>query len=302
MPQFVFESDTIDLPKGAWAKTAGARLRFRGKTVLGLTQGSFRNYVFPVMTPSGYCVTAECPADHPHHSSFWIGSDHVHALMPAANGGVEEYTYNFYVNETFQGRAPGKIVSRAMHGFELADGRFQIEQTLQWIGPGEWAAPDGRLIATETRILIIETGALRTRIDVSSRLSCNDFALKLGPTRHAYFNVRVADAMIVANGGQVVDDRGRQGGAGVSGEGARWVDFSGPVGGGATAGVTVIVRRDDEREPFWFVADWGVMSVGPFRTAELNLVQGDAFESRYTVLAHDGGPDTTEIEQILREP
>lgn len=301
MSEFVLETDAIDLPKGAWAKTSASRLRFQGNTVFGLIQGSFRNYVFPLMTPAGYCVTAECPADHPHHSSLWIGSDHVHALMPAANGSVEEYTYNFYVNETFQGRAPGRIVQAGQSAGNLADGRFQIEQQFHWIGPSEWGAAEGRLIADEQRILTVAPGERRTRIDVSSRLSCTDFALKLGPTRHAYFNVRVADTMIVANGGQVVDDRGMQGGADISGEGARWVDFSGPVGGGAIAGATVIAKPQDGREPFWFVADWGVISVGPFRNAALHLADGDVFESRYTVLVHDGGPDIGDIAQILTE-
>src|SRR5690606_17594130 len=105
------------------------------------------------------------------------------------------------------------------------------------------------------------------------RLAGGDFAMKLGPTRHAYFNVRVADSMIVANGGAITDDRGRSGTA-VSGDGALWVDFSGPVGGGRIAGITVIPRPAEGREPFWFVTDWGVATVGPFRTRGLELEPG----------------------------
>lgn len=298
MTEFTFESDAISLPAGAWAKTHRARLRHGGASILALTQGWFRPYLHPLSTPSGYCVTAESPADHPHHCGLWIGADHVHARVPAAHGMVEEYTYNFYVDEIFQGRAPGRIVEVERTGDVLDDGRYRIVQRLDWCGPAEWAAPDGRLVAVETRTTVVEPGQRRHRIDVTSRLECGEFALTLGPTRHAWLNVRVADSMTVDNGGTVRDDRGRAGGAAVSGEGARWIDYTGPVGGGAVAGVTVIPHRVEGREPFWFVADWGVVTVGPFREEALVLDRGRAFESRCAVLLHDGPADHDEIERI----
>lgn len=298
MPAFTLESDAIALPKGAWARTHRARLRHAGRGLLALTQGAFRPYVHPIYTPGGHCVTAESPADHPHHCGFWIASDHVHALMPAAAGTVEEYTYNFYVDEVFQGRAPGRIVEVAREAREIGDGRFRIVQRLEWRGPAEWGAPEGRIAALETRTLDVAPGSRRHRIDVTSRLECGDLRLKLGPTRHAFFNIRVADSMMVANGGEIRDDRGRAGAASVSGEGALWVDFSGPVGGGATAGVSVIPRPVAGREQFWFVADWGVVTVGPFRLAALELGPGDSFESSCTLLVHDGPPDHAEIAGI----
>jgi Family of unknown function (DUF6807) len=298
MSDFALVSDIISLPKGAWAKAHRNRLRYRNQTVLALTQGEFRSYVFPLVTPSGFVVTAEGPADHPHHSGMWIASDHVHLLMPAADGLTEEYTYNFYVNDTFQGRAPGRIVEVSAEGRDLDKDRFEITQRLEWRGPREWGADNGRLAARETRTISVEAGERRHRIDVTSQLIGGDFAMRLGPTRHAYFNVRVADTMIVSNGGVVADDHGREGGQQVSGVGARWIDFSGPVGGGATAGVSVIPHPSGKREPFWFVADWGVVTVGPFREYELELDSGQTFESCYTVLVHDGPPDTDEIENI----
>ena len=298
MSDFAFESDAIALPKGAWAKTHRHRLRWRERTVLALTQGDFRAYAYPLCTPAGFCVTSEAPADHPHHASMWIASDHVHAMMPAANGTTEEYTYNFYVDETFQGRAPGRILQTGVAGRARDGDRFEIVQELEWRGPAEWAADAGRRIAHETRTLTISAADTRYRIDVSSRLSGGDFAMKLGPTRHAYFNVRAADSMIVANGGTLADDKGRSGGAAVSGEGARWVDFSGPVGGGHIAGMTVIPHGATGREPFWFVADWGVVTVGPFRVSGLALQPGEEFQSAYTVLVHDGAMDRDEADRI----
>ena len=124
MSEFSFESDAIALPKGAWAKTHRQRLRHADRSILAITQGDFRPYVYPLFSPAGYCVSSEAPADHPHHSSLWIGADHVHAQMPAAHETIEEYTYNFYVNETFQGRAPGRMVQSEISGTDLGHGHF----------------------------------------------------------------------------------------------------------------------------------------------------------------------------------
>jgi hypothetical protein len=299
MPDFVFASDEIALPKGAWAKTHRHRLRYGGHTLLALTQGEFRSYAHPLHTPAGFAVTAESPADHPHHSGLWIAADHVHALMPAAGGAVEEYTYNFYVSETFQGRAPGRILGTAIAGRPVGAG-CEIVQDLDWRGPPEWAAPAGRLVARERRTLAISPGPDRYRIDVLSEFTAADLAVKLGPTRHAWFNARVADSMTVTSGGALRDDRGHRDGAAISGEGARWVDATGPVGGGRVAGITVIPRPDG-RAPFWLATDWGVVSVGPFRAEALHLAPGETFRSHHTVLAHDGAPDIAEIERIATD-
>src|SRR5690606_3174174 len=118
----------------------------------------------------------------------------------AAGGTVEEYTYNFYVGETFQGRAPGRIAGTAIAGRTAGSG-YEIVQDLDWRGPPEWAAPAGRVVARERRTLVISTGPTRHRIDVVSEFTAADFALKLGPTRHAWFNARVADGMTVTSGG-----------------------------------------------------------------------------------------------------
>ncbi|HSO47659.1 MAG TPA: DUF6807 family protein [Rhizobiaceae bacterium] len=301
MYDFTFQPDDITLPGGAFAKAHRCRLRHRGQSVLALTQGDFRPYVYPLYSPAGFAVTSEAPSDHPHHSSLWIAADHLHLLMPAAGNSVEEYTYNFYVNEAFQGRAPGRLVETAVSGREVSPRAFEIVQKIEWRGPVEWAARAGRLAAVERRTITVSVGEAYNRIDVTSQLTASDFAIRLGPTRHAWFNVRVADSMIVANGGVVIDDTGHSTCKALCGEGARWVDFSGPVGGNSTAGITVIPHPLEGRTPFWFVADWGVITVGPFRSRPLDLEPGEAFESTYSVIVHDGDGVEAQVAEIARE-
>lgn len=286
--RFVLADDPIALPRGAWAKTERRTLRRGAQPVFSLTQGRHRPYLFPVYTPRGFAVTSECPADHPHHNSFWIASDHVDCWMPAAAGRNEQYTYNFYVDETFQGRAPGRIVQLHASGEEIGTDGYRIVQTMEWRGPVEWAAPEGRIAARERRVLDLKTADGAYVIDVESRLSAVDWDLSLGPTRHAYFNLRVVESIAVTSGGRVQDDRGRSGGEAVSGSGARWVDYAGPVGGGHWAGVALFPDPRDHRDAYWFVSDWGVITVGPFRLEKREIRQGDAMVLRYRVIVHDG--------------
>ena len=291
---FSFGEDRVALPRGAWSQTERHTLRLGGKPVFSLTQGRQRAYVFPLYTPLGFAVTSESPADHPHHNSFWIAADHVHCKMPAADDRFEDYTYNFYVNETFQGRAPGRIVEVGT-SVEPAGSAIRITQSLEWRGPIEWAAPEGRIAATETRILHVSVDAGAYVIDIESRLSAANWDFVIGPTRHSYFNVRVAESIAATSGGRVVDDRGRAGGSAITGTDARWVDYSGPVGGGHLAGVSVFPHPRDHQDVSWFVSDWGVVTVGPFRKEGRLVQKGDTVSVRYRTIVHDGDAGAADV-------
>jgi len=293
--RFSLDIDDLALPPGAIARTERWILRHDGKPLFGLTQGRMRPYVYPLFTPAGYTVTSESPADHPHHNSLWIAADHVHALVPTKPGHHEAYTYNFYVDETFQGRAAGTQIAASPTLSEMSDGSAVLVQNVEWRGPVEWGAAQGRTIARETRTIVVtcQSGALV--LDVQSVLTSAQWTLELGPTRHAYFNFRVADSMVVSLGGRVRDDRGRVGGASIGDVGARWVAFDGPVGGGARAGLVVIPDPAEADRTSWFVADWGVVSVGSFRLAARRIAPDAPLRTRLRYVAHDGEADDAAI-------
>jgi len=300
MSGFSFGEDTLHLPKGAWARATRQTLRRNGQPVLALTQGRQRNYVYPLYTPAGFTATSESPADHPHHNSMWIAADHVHARMPVADGKYEEYTYNFYVDETFQGRSPGRLIEKRASFTPRGDDACTIEQQIEWRGPVEWAAPEGRLIGLETRRMDIAWEPGRYIIDVDSQLTGADFDFTLGPTRHAYFNMRVADSMTVPNGGSIADDRGRLNGEAITGVGSRWIRYEGPVGGGNTASIAVFPHPDDHADLSWFVTDWGVITVGPFRLNGVLVKRGDRLRARYRALVCDGNLPADTVDGLYR--
>jgi hypothetical protein len=85
-------------------------------------------------------------------------------------------------------------------------------------------------VAQETRTVDIRPGETYHLIDIRSRLEPTQWEFTIGPTRHAYFNVRVAESMRVTSGGAAVDSEGRAGGDRIGGPGATWVDYSAPWG------------------------------------------------------------------------
>jgi hypothetical protein len=284
---FTVEDDRIDLPRGATARARRVKVGWRGRQVLGLSQGDFRSYIYPVFTPSGAQVTSESPIDHPHHQSVTIGADHLSCYLPYSSDKVEEANYSFYINYVFQGRAPGRIVSRSVEGSEIAPDHLRLTQELDWQGPEEWGAPDRRIVAVETRTIDVRPADGANVIDVRTRLSPTDWALRIGPTRHAFFTVRLADGLRVVDGGSVVDSEGRSGGDAISGQRAAWVDACGQAYKGHRAGIAVFPHASTADSP-WGVADYGTITVNPIFESSWELDPGDSVEAGVSLVVHDG--------------
>ena len=299
MKSFSILEDQVELARGARAASHRLGVRWRGKRILSLSQGPYRPYLYPVFTPAGFAVTSESPADHPHHNSIWVALDRVRCLFPYSSDEIEKGTYNFYVNETFQGRAPGRILTTAVESEELAPDHLRIVLTLQWRGPAEWGAPEGRVLLAEIRTLDIRPGEGANLIDVRSRLQAGQWGLNLGPTRHGLFGVRLIEALSVTHGGQLVDSEGREGGREISREKADWVDGSGTLGRGVRAGVSLFPHPSTAGYP-WYVTDWGTLTLNPMAELLWSLGPGDGVEFGIRVVVHDGGAGEARVGELYR--
>ena len=123
-----------------------------------------------------------------------------------------------------------------MEADEIADDHLRLVQTLHWQGPIEWGAPERRTLAVETRTIDIRPGEVANLFDIRSQLRAAEWDLRIGPTRHAYFGLRLTEALRVTNGATMVDAEGRVGGGAISGEVSDWVDCSGTVAAGRQDG------------------------------------------------------------------
>ena len=294
LSNFSLEGDEVALPKGAWAQSHRLNVRWRGRDLTALSQGAFRAYLFPVYTPAGFAVTSESPLDHPHHNSLWIGADHVNCYLPFAGGAFEEANYNFYVNDIFQGRAPGRILGVEVEADEIADDHLRLVQTLHWQGPIEWGAPERRTLAVETRTIDIRPGEVANLFDIRSQLRAAEWDLRIGPTRHAYFGLRLTEALRVTNGATMVDAEGRVGGGAISGEVSDWVDCSGTVAAGRQAGGALFPYPSAQGFP-WFVADWGTLTVNPLASKGYALKRGDVLDFAVRFVVHDGDAEAADV-------
>lgn len=300
MRRFTVEPDRVDLPAGASAGARRTWIRHDGRIIAALSQNAYRAYIYPLLTPGGVSVTAESPIDHPHHNSITIGADHFDCLFVYDRSRVERGTYNFYVNDTFQGRAPCSIVSTAVDSIEMAEDRLRIDQRLEWRGPVEWGAPNRRVLARETRTIDIQPGKTVNIVRIDSRLEPADWDILIGPTRHAYFTVRMAEGLRVVDGGTIVDADGRRDVQGINGNTASWVDLYGMGPHGREAGAAII-PHPSSLQTAWYAHDWGSVAVNPFLHEQGSLRRGGSMDVGVTIVAHDGPTPFHAIEDIARQ-
>ena len=103
-----------------------------------------------------------------------------------------EATYNFWSNETYSGRAPSRIIGTSVENAELAGDHLRLVQSLEWQSPPQRGALDGAVVARETRTIDVYPGQVANIIDIRSQLRSAKWDIRIGPTVHAYFTVRLA--------------------------------------------------------------------------------------------------------------
>lgn len=291
---FTLRSEDIDLPLGASAASTRMLVMWNDRPVFGLTQGAFRTYLFPVHSPAGFALTSESPSDHPHHHSIWVGADHVNLHVPAEHR-TEVYSYNFYVNDVFQGRAPGRIVQTQLLAQEDG-GAMLLTQRLHWLGPREWGAPEGRHVLEETRLTRVRhmSDCRAFQLAIRSELSAVGYPVSIGPTRHAWFNARIGPGMAPLHGGQI-----RNAPASAPQAAPAWQVSTGAVGGGHVAGVALSACIGTGSSD-WYISPWGVMTANPCLHQALRVEPGGRpLNLSCRMLVFDGTLDDAQITQAL---
>ena len=286
MKHFTVLSDPDASPYETTAQTRRLKVSWRDRSILALSQGVYRAYIYPVFTPAGMPVTAEAPVDHVHQQSITVGTDRFDVYgdptdeHPSAN-------YGFYMDETYKGHAPGKILSRSVESTEIAENHLRLVQTIDWQEPPDWGNPASFTLAQERRTIDVYPGDVANIIDIRSRLMPADRDILVGGTVHGYFVVRIADGLRPVDGGTLVDSQGRTGAAQIRGQQADWVDCTGNAPHGQKAGVAVFPYPASGIGP-WHLSDWGFIMVNPFQVEAKKVRVGEGLEVAMRILAHDG--------------
>jgi hypothetical protein len=285
MEFFTVLSDPDASPYETTSHSRRLKISWRDRSILALSQGVSRAYIYPVFTPAGMPVTAEAPVDHPHQQSITVGTDRFD-LYGSTNEDLRA-NYNFYMDETYQGRAPGRILSRSVDTREVAENHLRLVQNIHWQGPPDWANADGFTLAQETRTIDVYPGEVANIIDIRSRLMPTEGDIRVGGTVHGYFVVRMADGLRPVDGGTLIDSEGRTDASQIRGQHADWVDCTGEAAHGQKAGMAVFPYPAPGNLP-WHLSDWGFMMVNPFQVEARRVKRGDAVEAAMRIVAHDG--------------
>ena len=308
MQFFSVESSALSVPDD-WMDDPVRFLKvaWKGRPVTGLNQSSRRCYLYPVLTPSGVAVTNERPtSDHAFHQSVTVGNDYVFTYETSAAGRFEHPGMCFYTNmPDMRGRGEGRIVVTAHNECtELSEGHLEFVVRMQWQGPEEGYAPKHRrVVGEEMRTITVLPGDKANIIDVRSQLRPTQWDMRLGPSRHGYFTIRVADHLRVVDpqvrkvGGNLVDSAGRRG-EDVIWQHADWVDYYGTDAEGRTAGISVF-QHPSMGNVAWYAATYGTIRVNPFRKGGTFVLRGDEVDKGIRVVAHDGDPFEAGVPELF---
>ena len=259
-----------------------------------------------MVSPAGVQVTTERSAsDHPWHQSVTIGSDRFYTYLQSPEGPVEQPPLNMYWDWPFQGRDAGRIISSVVdERTERAEDHLEITQRLQWQGPEEWGVGTyRRVLAEEVRIIDVRPGEKANIIDVRSQVRPTDWDLRIGPCRHGYFTIRVADHLRVVDkngnkvGGKLTASGDRVGEKEIRWQLADWVDYSGKDGQGRMAGVAMFQFPSVGNVP-WYLVDYGSVRINPHRMGSRFIKRGEMLDLAIRVVAHDGDAEEAGIADL----
>lgn len=242
-------------------------------------QGLHRPYVYPLRTLRGHVVTQAGPVDHPHHLSIWIAHGDVDGL-------------NFWAPEVLEIVPAPRILVRDTRT-DVSNQGVAFDQRIEWVDGAD------QLRLHEERHTHVQIWAGHVAVDVATTLTAPGRPVELGATKEAGLALRVADPIDVLDGGEIRSASGARNEAGTFDTRADWMDYSGPVTHEHVAGIAVFPYPDVADVP-WFTRDYGPLYIGPWRHGAISLGPDESFSLGGRFVAHDGGPDDVDIDELFQ--
>jgi hypothetical protein len=262
-----------------------------------------RPYFYPILGPTGLPIVqhGEFPGTlrgHYWHSGLFIAHQKVNGI-------------SFWEEREGDGRILHREFTEQVQGAVFA--RFTEDL--------EWRAPDGTPLLAETRTVTIPYGRPERRfLDVTLALRAEEQDVTFGATPYHLLACRLPNAMClveqkrqyaerwgklvefgdVERGGSILNSEGREA-KDALGASARWIDFSGPLGG-AWCGVTLFDHPRNPRHPTP-MNNWNNMTLAlsPTYHEPLVLPRGETATWQYRVYIHAGNHEQARVEEAWEE-
>jgi hypothetical protein len=238
-----------------------------------------RPYFHPIIGPTGVPITqeGEIPGTkqaHFHHTGLVLAHQ------------------NFTEGNNWQ---IGPAHSRMRHlAFDVMESGPVMGRFIQRL---EWPNVKGdRVVFRETRTVCVPARPVESRyLDVDTTITCGDQPATWHATPYHLLAIRVPDAMVVSKGGVITNSEGETNPK--DGASARWLDFSGPLGG-KTCGVAIFNHPANPRHPTpWLNFENETVGAAPTHREPYTWKPGEALRFRYRVYFHLGGVRESRVPQ-----
>ncbi|QDT36450.1 DUF6807 domain-containing protein [Stratiformator vulcanicus] len=247
-------------------------------------------FFHPIKGPFGQPLTRgldkQDVSDHPHHKGLWVALEKV-------NGG-----------DHWLEKDPIKHISAKIDRSETAkNGSLRLRTVNHWLG-------------SEGKPVLVEKTDIRLTPD---RLIGYDITLEpagtepvsFADTKEGFFAFRVANELRAKGGtGKISDSEGRSGESDVWGQTAKWVDYSGTVGGN-DVGVAIFDHPENFRPARYHVRGYGLFAASPFgekaytkgksEAQPVILQPGESLRLRYALYVHPGNAKTGNVNERYRQ-
>ncbi len=258
-------------------------------------------FFYPVVGPaSGETITTWNQSPFPHHSSLYLSLDHVRS------GNVQGHANYWQPRDDL---STGHVLSRQPEILASDGDAVVLRDRTEWVVPKD----DHAHQLSDVRTIRITAPSPNIRLlDFQFELTPEVY-LRVGPTGHSFFSVRVRPELAVGSPrmaagltsvatGTIIDSRGGRNEAEIREKKADWVTKYGTING-HKEGIAIIQHSDNPLSPAkWFIRDYGFMSPTPFAfDGPISMNQGETWTFRYRVVVFSGDPDWVDIPALKRD-
>jgi hypothetical protein len=263
-------------------------------------------YFYPVYVLPGVGITENGPSDHIHHRSVWFCHGDV---IPEGLELKDKIKNVKGVDFWSENKLAGKIVCVKVEKPTVEKDRVIV------VTKNEWRTRDGTKVLDETRTITFRhLGTDRNLIEIVADLHASEYPLDFGDTKEGSMGIRIKDALRVdrKKGGRLTNAEGKEDQKGCWGRVSDWCDYSGPVGDGKTAGLTIFADPKNAIDSAWHARDYGLLAANPFgrekhsqfpdrkgKTETVKLKKGEHLKLRYGLYLHAGDAKDGKVKEAF---
>jgi hypothetical protein len=243
-----------------------------------------RPFFFPLLGPSRTPLTRmghPGAPDHEHHRSIW-------------------FAHNKVLGIDFWGdRTPARIRQKDWLAYQDGDDEAVMAVLLGW-----YDGHDPQELLEQELIAAVRPGPDgETLVELQATFRPKAESLEFGQTNFGFLAVRVAKSLSEHfGGGRLTSSEGKTGEPAIFAQKAAWMDYSGPVPGGGTEGITFFDHPTNPSYPTpWHVREDGWMGAAVGLQNPITTSRMQPLVLRYLLHAHAGAIAPDRAAEVARQ-